>query len=68
MAGKGLHDPFELGVAIITCNHGRCGYRTGIDLDGLLAARRIMESHLNGEPTHGAYVKAGAPKGFRPAA
>lgn len=44
------------------------GYRTGIDLDGLLAARTIMESHLNGEPTHGAYVKAGPPKGFRPAA
>ena len=32
------------------------GYRTGVDLDGLLIARGIMESHLNGEPTHGAYI------------
>lgn len=43
------------------------GLRTGVDLDRLLAAREIMESHLNGEPTHGAFNLAGPPKGFRPA-
>jgi len=43
------------------------GLKTGIDLQGLLEARAIMERHLKGEPTHGAYVKAGAPKGFQPA-
>jgi hydroxymethylglutaryl-CoA lyase len=43
------------------------GLRTGVDLERLLAARRIMERHLQGEPTHGAYAKAGAPKGFVPA-
>ena len=40
------------------------GLRTGIDLDGLLAARKIMERQLNGEPVHGAFAKAGPPKGF----
>ena len=40
------------------------GYRTGVELQALLKARAIMESYLNGEPTHGAYAKAGAPKGF----
>jgi len=44
------------------------GLRTGIDLDGLLEAREIMEKHLKDEPTHGAYATAGAPLGFRPAA
>lgn len=43
------------------------GLRTGIDLERLLEARRIMESHLPGEPTHGTYVRAGAPRGFAPA-
>lgn len=43
------------------------GLRTGIDLDKLLVARAVMERHLNGEPTHGAFAKAGAPKGFSPA-
>jgi len=43
------------------------GYRTGIDLEKLVTARRVMEEHLPGEPTFGAYVKAGAPKGFVPA-
>ena len=43
------------------------GMRTGIDLDRLLRAREVMERHLAGEATHGAYVKAGAPKGFVPA-
>jgi hydroxymethylglutaryl-CoA lyase len=40
------------------------GLRTGIDLDQLVKTRRFMEQHLNGEPTHGAFVTAGAPKGF----
>ncbi len=40
------------------------GLRTGIDLDALLEARRYMESQLGGEPTHGAIVNAGPPKGF----
>ncbi len=43
------------------------GLRTGVDLDRLLEAREIMESHLKDEPTHGAYNLAGAPKGFTPA-
>ncbi|MDH3742450.1 MAG: hydroxymethylglutaryl-CoA lyase [Hyphomicrobiales bacterium] len=43
------------------------GLRTGIDLDRLLAARDVMISHLDGEPTHGAFAKAGPPKGFEPA-
>ena len=41
--------------------------RTGIDLEKLLAARAVMERYLDGEPTHGAFVKAGLPKGFAPA-
>ncbi len=40
------------------------GFRTGVDLDGLLEAREIMERQLNGEPVHGTFVKAGLPKGF----
>lgn len=40
------------------------GMRTGVNLDLLLEARAIMESSLKGEPTHGAYAKAGAPKHF----
>jgi hydroxymethylglutaryl-CoA lyase len=43
------------------------GMRTGIDLDGLLEAREIMERHLTDEPTHGAFVTAGRPLGFQPA-
>ncbi len=43
------------------------GLRTGISLDGLLAARQHMEQHLDGEPTRGAIARAGAPKGFVPA-
>ncbi len=42
------------------------GLRTGIDLDKLISARKVMERHLDGEPTHGAFVKAGVPKGFEP--
>ena len=40
------------------------GFRTGVDLDGLLESREIMERQLNGEPVHGTFVKAGLPKGF----
>ena len=40
------------------------GLRTGVDLDGLLEARGIMERQLNGEPVHGTFVMAGLPKGF----
>ena len=43
------------------------GLRTGVSLDGLVAAREIMERHLGGEPTHGTYITAGPPKGFVPA-
>ncbi len=43
------------------------GLRTGVDLDRLLQARAVMERHLAGEATHGAYAKAGPPKGFVPA-
>ena len=43
------------------------GLRTGIDLDGLLEAREIMECHLKDEPTQGAFVSAGRPLGFEPA-
>ncbi len=40
------------------------GLRTGVDLDGLLEAREIMERQLNGEPVHGTFAMAGLPKGF----
>ncbi|MEM7547928.1 MAG: hydroxymethylglutaryl-CoA lyase [Pseudomonadota bacterium] len=43
------------------------GVRTGIDLDLLLEARAVMASHLGEEPIHGAFAKAGEPKGFIPA-
>lgn len=40
------------------------GVRTGINLDKLMTAREVMESYLEDEPTHGAFVRAGIPKGF----
>ena len=43
------------------------GFRTGVNLDKLLVAREVMTSYLGNEPVYGAYVKAGAPKGFQPA-
>lgn len=43
------------------------GLRTGVDLDKLMGAREIMAQYLKDEPTYGAYVKAGPPKGFMPA-
>jgi hydroxymethylglutaryl-CoA lyase len=44
------------------------GLKTGVDLDGLLEAREIMERQLNGEPVQGTFVNAGLPKGFVDAA
>ncbi len=41
------------------------GMRTGVDLDGLLEAREIMEGQLKGEPVHGTFAKAGLPLGFK---
>ena len=43
------------------------GMRTGVDLDGLLEAREIMEQQLQDEPTHGNFITAGRPLGFEPA-
>jgi len=43
------------------------GMKTGTDLDGLLAAREIMQRHLKGEPTQGTFAKVGPPLGFVPA-
>jgi hydroxymethylglutaryl-CoA lyase len=40
------------------------GLVTGVDMDKLLETRRFMEQHLAEEPTRGAFVRAGAPKGF----
>ncbi len=42
------------------------GLTTGVDLEALLQTRRFMESHLDGEPTRGAIMRAGLPKGFGP--
>jgi hydroxymethylglutaryl-CoA lyase len=41
------------------------GLATGIDIGGLLEARRIVESTLAGEPLYGMVPGAGLPKGFR---
>jgi hydroxymethylglutaryl-CoA lyase len=41
------------------------GLRTGVDLDGLLEAREIMERQLKDEPVHGTFAKAGLPLGFK---
>ncbi|PWT92562.1 MAG: hydroxymethylglutaryl-CoA lyase [Proteobacteria bacterium] len=40
------------------------GLRTGIDLDLLMAARRILAEALPGEPLYGHVADAGVPKGF----
>lgn len=42
------------------------GLRTGVDLDQLVGLRRWLDPKLAPEPTHGTFVKAGFPKGFRP--
>lgn len=43
------------------------GLRTGIDLDRLLALRKILEQGIPGEPLYGYVPLAGVPKGFVPA-
>jgi hydroxymethylglutaryl-CoA lyase len=44
------------------------GFRTGIDLDKLLASREVLHAGLPGEPMHGQMPKAGIPRTFRKAA
>jgi len=44
------------------------GLRTGIDLDRLMAARKLMVAALPEEPVYGHMALAGVPKGFRAAA
>jgi hydroxymethylglutaryl-CoA lyase len=44
------------------------GVRTGIDLDKLMAARKLMVDAIPQEPTYGHFALAGLPKGFRAAA
>jgi hydroxymethylglutaryl-CoA lyase len=44
------------------------GASTGIDLEKLMAARKLMVEVLPQEQTYGHYALAGAPKGFRAAA
>lgn len=44
------------------------GLRTGIAMDGLLAARRVLADALPGEPLYGFVADAGLPLGFRAAA
>ena len=41
------------------------GVSTGIDLEKLIAARRILSQGLPGEPLYGMLPDAGLPKGFR---
>ena len=43
------------------------GLRTGIDIEGLRAARAIVERALPDEPKYGQVLRAGLPKGFAPA-
>jgi hydroxymethylglutaryl-CoA lyase len=40
------------------------GLSTGIDIDRLMAARKILADALPGEPLHGHIADAGLPKGF----
>jgi hydroxymethylglutaryl-CoA lyase len=44
------------------------GLRTGVDLDALIEARRILAEALPDEPMHGAFARAGRPTGWRAAA
>jgi hydroxymethylglutaryl-CoA lyase len=43
------------------------GLRTGIDIEGLVAARSLLAEALPGEPLYGFIAAAGLPKGFQPA-
>jgi hydroxymethylglutaryl-CoA lyase len=44
------------------------GLATGVDLEKLLAVRRILERNLAGSELHGALARAGLPKNYVPAA
>ncbi len=44
------------------------GFRTGIDLQALIEARKILHAGLPAEPLHGHVAKAGIPRIFRAAA
>jgi hydroxymethylglutaryl-CoA lyase len=41
------------------------GLATGIDIERLVAARRVIEESIAGEPLYGMVAEAGLPKGFR---
>ena len=43
------------------------GLRTGIDLERLVAVRKILERNLAGAELHGAVARAGLPKNYVPA-
>src|SRR5688572_6573537 len=43
------------------------GARTGVDLNKLMAARKLMTAAIPQEPTYGHFALAGVPKGFRAA-
>ena len=43
------------------------GLRTGIDIEGLVAARSLLAAALPDEPLYGFIAAAGLPKGFQPA-
>jgi hydroxymethylglutaryl-CoA lyase len=44
------------------------GVSTGVDLDKLMVARKLMVDAIPQEPTYGHFALAGVPKGFRAAA
>ena len=44
------------------------GVTTGVDLDKLMVARKLMVEAIPQEPTYGHIALAGVPKGFRAAA
>ncbi|MEO0953322.1 MAG: hydroxymethylglutaryl-CoA lyase, partial [Pseudomonadota bacterium] len=44
------------------------GLSTGIDIDGLLTARRIVHAAIPDEPLYGFVADAGLPLGYAPAA
>lgn len=44
------------------------GFATGIDLDGLIAARALLHAGLPGEAMHGQVARAGIPRTFQRAA
>ena len=44
------------------------GFATGIDLEKLIAARRLLHEGLPDEPMHGQVPRAGIPRTFRAAA